>query len=69
MATSSALQVSDAFKASLPKVYQADLLPINFTPVGVQEEASAVTFRDAAMTHAQQPGKVGSIAFVVRRPG
>ena len=48
-------------------MYQANLVPIDFTPLGVQEKEDAlVTFRDAAMQHS---GPAGSVAFIVRRPG
>lgn len=58
------MDVTDAIKASLPQVYQADFVPIDFT-VGVQEGA-AVTFRQAAVDNS---GEHGSIAFIVRRSG
>ena len=67
MTTVAPQEVPQAIKAMLPTVYQADLVPLDFTPVGVQEKSDAVVkFQNAAMTHAKQ---YGSIAFIVRRPG
>jgi hypothetical protein len=63
LATESAMALSPTMKAALPEVYKSLLAPLAFT-IGVKE-GEAISFQDAAQTHAQ----LGSVAFVVRRPG
>jgi len=60
------MQLTESFQANLPHVYDGDLLPLDFTPVGVKEGATASKFQQVAVSHAKVHG---SIAFVVRRPG
>jgi hypothetical protein len=58
------MALSPTMKAALPDVYKSLLAPLAFT-IGVKEGGDSISFQEAAQTHAQ----LGSVAFVVRRPG
>jgi hypothetical protein len=59
------MHLTEALKANLPLVSNAELIPISFGPVGVTE-GTATSFKDAAMEHSKE---AGSVAYIIRRPG
>jgi len=60
------MALSESLRSSLPDLYSAPMRPIDLAVGRVQEADQSVELREAARSHA---GTVGSIAFVVRRPG
>lgn len=63
----SRMQLTDTLRASLPGLYSVPLRPLQFRDDGlVTEESPSRTFQQVAISCS---GSIGSVVFVVRRPG
>jgi len=63
---SNRMQLSPSLRDSLPDLYSSALRPVKFQIGAVAEASESITLQQVATKHS---GSVGSIAFVVRRPG
>ena len=65
----SKMAISQSLRNSLPGLYSAPLFPLDLGAGHVQEAEQTRTLQDVAIQQADDNAKIGSLAFVVRRPG